>query len=454
MSCRPAVLLPRLLLLLALTAAASLPACITDPVTGEKSFGFDMSDSEEVAMGNQYASSFKAQYEGAYPDAEMQRHCERIVLGMAKRSHRPTLPWNFTILNSSEVNAFALPGGTVCITRGLLYQLENEVAFAGVMGHEIGHVTHKHSVKSMSQGMLFQILVAGAAIGASESDSEWAEVGVALGAVGGQLLLLSYSRSHESESDERGVEYSYEAGYDPRELASVFRLFQELKGGQEPPVWLSTHPLDADRIKSVKREVKRRYPEVDRTNGAGLKKTSPEWERLVAGRLREHQKVYDEYDRVGKTFARAVKNEDRAALSGVLQALERCQSQLPGHALFTSGIGVVLHAMGQSGKAKGYFRRAASQQSDLFEPHLYLAQIAYDEGDTETVHREGKRAEQLFPLHPRAAYLRARAYDARGQYPNAGKKYEHVLQLAPEGSEEHSYSAQRIQAFRAQGIIW
>jgi predicted Zn-dependent protease len=160
--------------------ALPITGCITDPVTGEKTVGMPMSDAEEVSMGNQYAPSFKAQYEGAYPDKELQRFCEKIVLDMAKASHRPSLPWNFTILNSSEVNAFALPGGTVCITRGLLHQLKNEAAFAGVMGHEVGHVTHKHAAQGMGRSTIFNLILAGAAVGVSQAtDSEWAQLGLA-----------------------------------------------------------------------------------------------------------------------------------------------------------------------------------------------------------------------------------------------------------------------------------
>jgi predicted Zn-dependent protease len=442
----------RLALLLALATAATLPACVTDPVTGEKSFGIDMTDEEEVESTEPYALSFKAQYEGAYPDAELQAHCEKIVLAMARTSHRPTLPWNFTILNSSEVNAFALPGGTVCITRGLLWRLGSEGEFAGVMGHEIGHVTHRHGVKAQGRQLLLSILLAGAAVGASQSDSEWAELGVALGAVGGQLLMLKYSRDQERQADERGVEYSYEAGYDPRELSNVFRTFKELKGGQTQPEWMSTHPLDDDRIAAVKRGVKESYPAVDRTDGAGLTQTTPDWVRLIT-RLRQDQKVYEEYDAAGKAFAEAAKAGDSSRFPQVLETLRRCQEKLPGHAIFSSGMGVVLYRMGQTSKARSYFEQAASQQPDLFEPHLYLAQIAFDAGDAETVHTEGKQAEKLFPLHPRAFFLRGRTYDVQTDYARAAKKYEQTMERAPESSDEYKYSAQRLRTFQARGLV-
>jgi predicted Zn-dependent protease len=405
-------------------------------------------------MGNQYAPSFKAQYEGAYPDKELQRFCEKIVLDMAKASHRPSLPWNFTILNSSEVNAFALPGGTVCITRGLLHQLKNEAAFAGVMGHEVGHVTHKHAAQGMGRSTIFNLILAGAAVGVSQAtDSEWAQLGLALGATGGQLYLLTFSRDQETQADRRGVDYSYKVGYDPRELGSVFELFKKLKGGQSQPVWLSTHPLDDDRIEDVAAYVEEKYPQVVRSNGQGLKVNSPEWDRLMAN-LRSDQKVYEDYDAANRAFAEAVKSGDPARLAPVLKALESCKARLPGHALFTSAVGVALYSMGQPEKAKGYFQKAASQQTDLFEPHLYLCQIAFENGDASAVHREGELAVRIFPANPLPYFIRARTYDGQGSYSEAAQQYEAVVERANDQSEEYRYSVQRLQAFQARGINW
>jgi predicted Zn-dependent protease len=441
------------LLLTLLVGVSTVPACITDPVTGEKSFGLDMSDDDEIALGNSYAPSFKAQYEGAYPEQELQRHCERIVLGMAHTSHRKDLPWNFTILNSSEVNAFALPGGTVCMTRGLLWRMDSESMFAGVMGHEIGHVTHKHAVKGRSRQMLLGGLLAGAAYIAGQSDSEWASLAVTLGAGGVQLLVLpAFSRSQESESDLRGVEYSYRAGYDPREIARVFEIFAKLKGEGGPPEWMSTHPLDANRIKATKREVRKRYPEVARTDAAGLKKSTPEWDRLI-GQLRSQQKVYDEYDAAAAAFSKASGAGETGTFSEILQSLESCRAKLPNHAVFSSAIGVVLYRMEQPDKARSYFTQAARQQADLFEPHLYLAQIAYEKNDATTAHAQAKLAEKIYPIHPRPFFIRARSYDAHGDHKNAAKKYAQVLERASQKSPEYTHSAQRLGEYKEQGIL-
>jgi predicted Zn-dependent protease len=438
----------RLVALLLLLMLLPLSACITDPVTGKSSFGIDMSEEAEIEMGLGYAPSFRSQYEGAYPDAALNAYCGKIVLGMARNSHRPDLPWTFTILNSSQVNAFALPGGTVCITRGLLWQLDSEAEFAGVMGHEIGHVSHRHSVKQQSNQTIYQVLVAAAAVAVEVSDAEYGEEIVAAGAIGGQLLLLSYSRDQESESDNRGVEYAYDAGYDPRELAGVFELFKELKaesGGSAPPVWLSTHPLDDDRILEVYAEVDEKYPAVAKSNGKGLVKTTPEWERLMA-KLRQDQKVYNDYDRAADAFAEAVKSNNAGALRQVLATMQQCSRRLPSHAIFVSGEGVVHYQMRQWSTAKARFKKAISMQGDLFEPHYYLSLIEMSEGNSSSAIRSAQAAERLWPHHPGPYFVEARSHDRIGNTKEAVPDYQAVLQLAPADSAEYKFSADRLKA--------
>jgi predicted Zn-dependent protease len=435
----------RLLLILVTLAllATGLPGCIIDPVTGERKLGKSMSDEREADLGAKYAVAFSAMYEGAYPDRDLQDYCGRIVLGMAKQSHRPGLPWTFKILNSSQVNAFALPGGKVFITRGLLWKLESEAQFVGVMGHEIGHVSHKHGLQSMGRAELAGGLISLAGTAAEQYGGDIGKLGVGLGAKGVQVLLLKYSRDQESESDQRGVEYSHQAGYDPREMAGVFEIFKELKGGKSPPVWLSSHPLDDDRIAAVHTEVAQRFPEIGMSDGRGLTKSSPGWSSRI-DRLRQAQKVYDVYDQASAAFAKAQKEGDESAYSGVLAKLAECERRLPGHALFTSGSGVALYHAGRAEEARKKLERAASLQADLFEPPLYLAQIALDRRDHRAVHAHADRALQILPDHPHPYFLQARAYDAEGNGSKAVAFYEEVMKRTPADSEVHQRCAKRV----------
>src|SRR5690606_33377105 len=183
-----------------------------------------------------------------YPNQELQNFINAKGQAMARISHRPNLNYEFRILDSPVVNAFAVPGGYVYFTRGILAHFNNEAEFAGVLGHEIGHITARHSVRAQSRQLLFQVgLIAGVVI---EPDlAQFADLGQQ--AIG--LLLLKYSRDHESESDALGVEYSTKISYDAHEMADFFQTLKRLsgEGGETLPTFLSTHPDPADRYDRV-----------------------------------------------------------------------------------------------------------------------------------------------------------------------------------------------------------
>ena len=167
---------------------------------------------------------------------------------MAAISHRPKLPYEFKVVDSPVVNAFAVPGGYVYFTRGIMAHFNNEAEFAGVLGHEIGHVTAKHSARQQTTQILGQIgLIAGMVV--SEEFRQVAQQA----SQGLQLLMLSYSRSHESESDELGVKYSSSIGYDAQEMANFFKTIERIqqKAGQTIPTFMSTHPDPGQRFQKV-----------------------------------------------------------------------------------------------------------------------------------------------------------------------------------------------------------
>jgi predicted Zn-dependent protease len=184
-----------------------------------------------------------------YPDDKLQQFINEKGQEMAKISHRPNLAYEFKVLDSPVVNAFAVPGGYVYFTRGIMASFNNEAEFAGVLGHEIGHVTARHTVRSQSKQLLFQVgFIAGIVI--SPEIAQFADVGQqALG-----LIFLKFSRDHETESDELGVEYSTKIDYDAHKMADFFQTLNRLSGGDEGesiPTFLSTHPNPADRYNKV-----------------------------------------------------------------------------------------------------------------------------------------------------------------------------------------------------------
>ncbi|NUN99332.1 MAG: M48 family metalloprotease [Saprospiraceae bacterium] len=252
----PFIIRPYLWLLLFLMMADS---CAVNPVTGKKELMF-MSEDQEIALGVESNPSILAEF-GEYEDATLQKFINDKGQEMARISHRPGLKYEFQILDSPVVNAFALPGGFVYFTRGIMAHFNNEAEFSGVLGHEIGHVTARHGASQQSK----QILVsAGLMLGmvVSKDFQQFADVAGA----GAQLLFLKFSRDDESQSDKLGVEYSTKIGYDAKEMAGFFKTLDRLSGGSEGrvPSFLSTHPNPADRnvkVGQMAKEMQSKTPE-------------------------------------------------------------------------------------------------------------------------------------------------------------------------------------------------
>jgi len=225
-----------------------ISACAVNPVTGKKQISF-MSEAQEIAMGQQSDPSVIAQF-GLYDNEVMQQFIQEKGQEMAQISHRSNLDFEFKILDSDVVNAFAVPGGYVYFTRGIMAHFNNEAQFAGVLGHEIGHISARHSAQQYTKQMLTQIAFIGGMI-ASEKFRGFAQEAMQ----GMQLLFLKFSRADESESDVLGVYYSSQVGYDSHEMADFFKTLDRMSGGGEGrlPEFMSTHPDPGRRYEEVNR---------------------------------------------------------------------------------------------------------------------------------------------------------------------------------------------------------
>ena len=230
------------LYVLLLATFVNLTACVRNPVTGKRDLIL-MSKDQEIAMGKESHPSVVATM-GLYEDPKLQAFISEKGKAMASISHRPDLPYQFYIVDSPVVNAFAVPGGYVYFTRGIMAHFNNEAEFAGVLGHEIGHITAKHSARQQST-QLFG--TAGLILGSVLFDKTGQLTQAA--SQGLQAALLGYSRAHESQSDELGVEYSSKIGYDAKQMADFFGTLKRIQdaSGQAIPEFQSTHPDPGNR---------------------------------------------------------------------------------------------------------------------------------------------------------------------------------------------------------------
>ena len=230
----------------------ALSTCATNPVTGKKELSF-VSESQEISMGKEYAAQV-TQEMGAYPDSAIQRYVGNLGKELAVRTERPRLPWTFTVMDDPQVNAFALPGGYIFITRGIMSHMNSEAELATVIGHEIGHVTARHSVQQMTRQQLAQIGLVAGAIASSKIAENMGAISQGLG-----VLFLKYSRDDESQADGLGFRYALNDDYDVRKMVNMFEILQRVSAtaGQRIPEWQSTHPDPGNRIEATEARLRR-----------------------------------------------------------------------------------------------------------------------------------------------------------------------------------------------------
>ncbi len=249
MTRRRLVLVP-LSTLLAAGIAAGI-SCARNPVTGKNELSL-VSESQEIQLGKESAVQVQ-QSIGFYDDPAVQSYVSAIGMRMAKASERPNLPWEFHVVNDASVNAFALPGGFIYVTRGLMTAINNEAELATVMGHEIGHVTNRHSVQQISKQQVAQL---GLGLGSILSPTVARAAGLASQGLG--VLFLKYSRDAENQADLAGFRYALNQNYDVREMASVFQTLDRessAAGGGRLPEWLATHPNPGTRIQNTEQRL-------------------------------------------------------------------------------------------------------------------------------------------------------------------------------------------------------
>lgn len=236
------------LAMMLIVIASAVSGCVTNPATGEKEFSL-MSREQEIQLGQQGDQEIVAEF-GVYDDQAVASYVNQLGQKIAAKGDDPSLTYTFRVLDAPVVNAFALPGGYVYVTRGLLAYMENEAQLAMVLGHEIGHVTARHAAKQYTSQQLV-------GFGLGVGSILFQQVQPYLGAIqtGLQLLFLSFSRDDERQADELGVQYATRVGYKASEGAKFFEVLkrmQDLDKGSALPTWASTHPDPGEREQTVR----------------------------------------------------------------------------------------------------------------------------------------------------------------------------------------------------------
>ncbi|MDX1613565.1 MAG: M48 family metalloprotease [Candidatus Promineifilaceae bacterium] len=255
----------RLLIALLIAAVSLISYCSSrsyNPVTEETQY-VAISPKQEIALGLQAAPQMAQQHGGLYESDELQSYLDAVCQRILAESEAGDTEWPFEchlLADPDTINAFALPGGQMFITKALYDRLETEGQLAGVMAHEMGHVVARHSAQRIAKMELTEGLTGAVAVAAYDPDSRTGEGAAAVAAMVGQLVNMNFGRQDELESDRLGVEFMAAAGYDPRSMIRVMEILGAASEGNRPPEFFSTHPNPENRIARIQEAINEVFP--------------------------------------------------------------------------------------------------------------------------------------------------------------------------------------------------
>ena len=410
----------RVLTIIALLGA--LAGCAANPVTGRQELVlFQVSTSEEISLGQQAFPRAIQQMGGEYTDLQLAEYVERVGNKLARVSQRPDLPYQFKVINDSTPNAFALPGGHIAISRGLLSALENEAQLAAVLGHELGHVTARHSVQAMQRSSL-----AGIGMAVLSGQGGYGMVAQRAGQLAAGLLENTYSREQEREADRLGVDYLVLAGYNPQGAVQLQEYFyRKVEQGAEPQ-WLAglfrTHPFSKERMLGLQGYIGERYPLAgnDASQGFGRQPFA----RAMAG-VRRVQQGYAIYDQ-GRQF------EGQGQLVRAIATYLQAAAAAPDQALILTALGTAYLKADELVAGQQHLSRAVELDGGYYRSRLGLGFVLHEQERYAEAIRELEASLALLPTL-QAGYLLGSAYEGNRQMSQAAGMYRMVAKADPQG---------------------
>lgn len=415
-----------------LAAAALASGCATNPVTGESQLML-VSEQDEIKIDRQYAPlQFSSDY-GASQQRSLNDYVSRVGRALAGRSHRPQVPYSFRVVNANYINAYAFPGGSIACTRGILLSLDNEAELAALLGHEIAHVSARHTAASLSKGMLTQAVVGGISIVADVYGAGLGQIASALGSIGGGALLASYSRDNERQADALGTEYMVSSGYSPEGMVGLMEMLNGLNKSKPSTIELmfATHPMSEERYRTALDTVRTRYAGsrglplyreryMDET--AALRALKGPIEEMQKGEKLLAKKKYDEAEGHFRAALRAAPNDYTA-----LVQMATCQLMQKEYA----------EGLRYADQAKAVYPQEA-------QGHHLAGFARLNTGDFAGAYRDFAASERILPGNPHTIFFQGFSQEKMNHRPEAARDYNRYLQQVREGKyAQHAYQRLR-----------
>lgn len=423
------ILTRRGFLALSATTAAAVAGCATNPVSGRRQFML-VSENQEIRVDTENAPHQLSADYGALQDDALNRYVASVGDALAAASHRPNMPYSFRGVNATYINAYAFPGGTIAVTRGMLVGMESEAELAAVLGHEIGHVASRHTAQSMTKGLLASAALALAAAYVERRNEKYAALTAGLGAIAEGALLARYSRAHERQADALGLEYMTKAGYNPDGFIDLMDLLRSLSKEKPNAIELlfATHPMSDERYQTAVDAVRGQY--------GGFKQHPLNRERFMdqTARLRAIQGAIERLQQGEKALA-----DDQ--LNDAATHFEAALKQAP-----HDYVGLLLLAKCRLAQKRPADAVRVGEQAQAVYPgeaqawHVTgLARVSGRQFDAAL--RDFNRYEELLPGNPNTVFFKGYAFEGMQRRREAAEQYVHYLQTTQEGDyAEHAYA--------------
>lgn len=411
----------------------SLQGCATDPVSG-KSVLVGLTPQQELALDqNQSPFQFSADY-GPAQDSSLNSYIAAVGSKLGTASHRPNMPYSFRAVNANYINAYAFPGGSIAVTRGLLVELENEAELAGLLGHEVGHVSARHAAEHAGKTMMAQAALMGGALLASAQNASLGDAVYGVGSIGAGALLSHYSRNNERESDALGLGYMTATGYNPNGMLGLTDVLRTQNKSQPSTLqtMFATHPPSDERYRTTEKAIGKKYAaytdlplyrERFMDNTRALRRLRPTIKELQKG---EEQLAREAFVKSEKHFRNGVRMTPNDYPANVLLA-KSLMSQDKQH-----------EAQVYLDKAKVIYRKEA-------QAHNLSAINKISLGEYAPAYQDLSRYDQLLPGNPNTLFLKGFAMEGMQNRPGAAQHYFDYLQSVREGkAAQHAYSRLKV----------
>lgn len=412
-----------------LAAAGWAVGCATNPVTGENQLML-VSENQEISIDKQHSPhQFSADY-GTTQDTKLNAYVSRTGLRIAGLTHRPQMPYAFRVVNANYVNAYAFPGGSIGITRGIMLKMRNEGELAALIGHELGHVNARHTAEILSKSQLTNLVVGGLAIAGQSAG--YGQLAAQLGMLGSGALLASYSRDNERQADALGMAYMVKGGYGPDGMVGLMDILNQMNKGKHgyAELLFATHPMSSERYNSAVNTARSTY--------AGAKRKPLYSERYMdhTARLRRIKGAIENMQK-GET---AMGKKSYTAAEGLFQkALKQTPRDYTGLVLMAK-CQLVQKKIDAAERYINTARQVYPQegQAQYLDGFVQLKKKKYD-----TAIARFNAYNQMLPGNVNITFFKGLAYEGKGTRKTAAEHYYKYLQSVNQG-ENAKYAYNRL----------